>query len=107
MEKWTGSAFTSNVIVPRDSFKVTKGTPRSYDTTGDSGKLNKHFFCGDCGSSLYSELEIMSDKTGIKAGTLDGGEAHLRNKVDVEFYVKDRVHYLNALDNVRQEPRLG
>ncbi|KAF4231752.1 hypothetical protein CNMCM6805_010341 [Aspergillus fumigatiaffinis] len=41
----------------------------------------------------------MSDKTGIKAGTLNGGEAHLRNKVDVEFYVKDRVHYLDALDN--------
>jgi hypothetical protein len=49
----------------------------------------------------------MSDKTGIKAGTLDGGEAHLRNKVDVEFYVKDRVHYLNALDKAKQEPRLG
>ncbi|KAF7114732.1 hypothetical protein CNMCM5793_009683 [Aspergillus hiratsukae] len=76
-------------------------------TTITSGKINKHFFCGDCGSSLYSELEIMSDKTGIKAGTLDGGEAHLRNKVDVEFYVKDRVHYLNALDNAKQEPRLG
>ncbi|GIC86205.1 transcription factor domain-containing protein [Aspergillus udagawae] len=107
IEKWTGSAFTSNVIVPRDSFKVTKGTPRSHDVTGESGKINKHFFCGDCGSSLYSELEMMSDKTGIKAGTLDGGEAHLRNKVDVEFYAKDRVHYLGALDNVRQEPRLG
>lgn len=46
----------------------------------------------------------MSDKTGIKAGTLDGGEAHLRNIVDVEFYVKDRVHYLNALGG---SPQLG
>ncbi|BAE58651.1 DUF636 domain protein [Aspergillus flavus] len=106
-QKWTGGPFTSNVIVPRDSFKVTKGEPSFYDVTGASGKNNRHFFCGKCGSSLFTELELMADKTVIKAGTLDGGEANLRNKVDVEFYTKDRVSYLCAVQGAKQETLLG
>ncbi|KAB8259524.1 Mss4-like protein [Aspergillus pseudonomiae] len=106
-QKWTGGAFTSNVIVPRDSFKVTKGEPSFYDITGASGKNNRHFFCGKCGSSLYTELDLMADKTVIKAGTLDGGEANLRNEVDVEFYTKDRASYLCAVQGAKQEPLLG
>ncbi|KAJ5557565.1 Glutathione-dependent formaldehyde-activating enzyme/centromere protein V [Penicillium frequentans] len=97
-QKWTGSAFTSNVVVPRDTFKVTKGA---------SGKNNRHFFCGTCGSNLFGELDIMGDKTVIKAGSLDNGEASLRNKVDIEFFVKDRVSYLAAVDVAKQEPRFG
>ncbi|KAB8222888.1 Mss4-like protein [Aspergillus novoparasiticus] len=106
-QKWTGGAFTSNVIVPRDSFRVTKGQPSFYDVTGASGKNNRHFFCGKCGSSLFTELELMADKTVIKAGTLDGGEANLRNKVDVEFYTKDRASYLCAVQGAKQETLLG
>lgn len=49
----------------------------------------------------------MVDKTVIKAGGLDNGEANLRNKVDVEFYVKDRISYLGAVDGAKQEPHFG
>lgn len=49
----------------------------------------------------------MPDKTVIKAGGLDGGEAALKNKVDVEFYVKDRVSYLAAAGGAKQEQRFG
>ncbi|KAF9884610.1 hypothetical protein FE257_001432 [Aspergillus nanangensis] len=106
-QKWTGGAFTSNAVVPRGSFKVTKGTPSSYDATGASGKINKHFFCPTCGSSLYTELEIMPDMTVVKAGTLDNGDASLGGKIDVEFYATHRPSYLPALEGVKQEPQLG
>ncbi|KAF7714222.1 Uncharacterized protein PECH_002231 [Penicillium ucsense] len=106
-QKWTGGAFTSNAVVPRSSFKVTKGTPSSYDAIGNSGKINKHFFCSKCGSSLYTELEVMPDNTIIKAGTLDGGAANLNGKVDVEFYVKDRPSYLGAVAGAKQEQAFG
>ncbi|GLI76911.1 hypothetical protein PoHVEF18_005189 [Penicillium ochrochloron] len=106
-QKWTGGAFTSNAVVPRNSFKVTKGTPTTYDVVGASGKINKHFFCPTCGSSLYTELEVMPDNTCIKAGTLDGGEANLRGKVDIEFYVKDRPSYLAAVEGAKQEQAFG
>lgn len=110
-QKWTGGPYTSNAVVPRKSFSVTSGrfrpklvrslpiltitgSPKSYDAIGDSGKVNKHWFCSTCGSSLYTELEVMPDMTCVKAGSLDGGEASLGNKIGVEFYTKDRVKYL-------------
>lgn len=45
--------------------------------------------------------------TCVKAGTLDGGEANLKGKVDVEFYVKDRPAYLAAVEGAKQEQFLG
>ncbi|CAG8898981.1 unnamed protein product [Penicillium egyptiacum] len=106
-QKWTGGAFTSNVVVPRTTFKLTKGTPNTYDIVGNSGKINKHFFCPTCGSGLYTELELNPDNVVVKAGTLDGGEANLKGKVDVEFYVKDRPTYLAAVEGAKQEPMFG
>lgn len=50
-QKWSGSAYTSNVVVPRKEFKVTKGSPKHYNVKGDSGKMNDHWFCG--GSSSF------------------------------------------------------
>lgn len=49
----------------------------------------------------------MPDNTCIKAGTLDGGEANLRGKIDIEFYVKDRPSYLAAVEGAKQEPAFG
>lgn len=85
-QRWGGAPGMANVVVPRETFKVTEGKsdlvtgiegcmsaneaksgePKTFDTVGGSGKINKHFFCGDCGSSLYCELEVMEDKTAIK-----------------------------------------
>ncbi|KAK8141119.1 hypothetical protein G3M48_000760 [Beauveria asiatica] len=106
-QKWSGSAYTANVVTPRDGFSVTKGTPKSYDITGDSGKINKHFFCGTCGSSLYTELEVMPTAVCVKAGALDGGKAALDNKIGVEFYTKDRVGYLHGLAGAKQVEAFG
>lgn len=108
----TSAPFTSHICGAFVSCSITglriaAGEPSFYDVTGASGKNNRHFFCGKCGSSLFTELELMADKTVIKAGTLDGGEANLRNKVDVEFYTKDRVSYLCAVQGAKQETLLG
>ncbi|KEF53268.1 uncharacterized protein A1O9_10716 [Exophiala aquamarina CBS 119918] len=111
-QKWTGGAFTSNAVVPRTSFKVTKGkvfmrSPSSWDGVGDSGKINKHFFCSNCGSSLYTELEVMPEMTCVKAGGLDQGKASLGDKIDVEFYTKHRPTYLKSIEGAKQEPAFG
>ncbi|UNI17004.1 hypothetical protein JDV02_003385 [Purpureocillium takamizusanense] len=106
-QKWTGGAFTSNAIIPRTAFKITKGTPKTWDVRGDTGKINKHFFCTECGSGLWTELELMPDKTCVKAGGLDAGASSLKKKIDVEFYVRDRVSYLAAAEGAKQEHLFG
>ncbi|KAJ5233529.1 uncharacterized protein N7469_005295 [Penicillium citrinum] len=101
-QKWTGGAFTSNAVVPRNSLKFTKGTCTSYDATGASGKINRHFFCPTCGSNIYTNLEIMPDMSCVKAGTLDDGGANLKGKIDVELYSKDRPSYLSPIEGAKQ-----
>jgi hypothetical protein len=99
-------------VVPNDAFKIVEGNApvvgalKSYDIIGDSGKNNRHWFCSTCGSSLYTQLEIMSSMTVIKAGGLDGGAANLKN-VGAEFYVKDRVGYSKELEGSKQQQMMG
>ncbi|EHK39550.1 uncharacterized protein TrAtP1_006964 [Trichoderma atroviride] len=104
-QKWTGSAYTSNAVVPEDSFQVKKGEPKWYDTIGESGGKNRHFFCSNCGSSLYGKLDIMPGDIVIKAGSLDNGATNLNNNVDVEFYCKDRVGFVAQQEEAKQLPR--
>ncbi|KAF5007087.1 hypothetical protein FDECE_6591 [Fusarium decemcellulare] len=106
-QKWTGGPCTSNAVVPEEAFSVTKGTPKHYDVTGASGKNNRHFFCADCGSSLYTRLDVMPGKIIIKAGGLDEGKATLDNKIAVEFYCRDRVPYIQAAEGAKQEHLFG
>ena len=91
----------------RTDFKVVAGQPQIWDAVGDSGKVNKHFFCSNCGSSLYTELEVMPDMTCVKAGGLDGGKANLGGKIGVEFYTKDRVSYSAPCEGAKQERVFG
>jgi hypothetical protein len=60
----------------------------------------------DCGSSLYTELEIMADWTCVKSGTID--DRSVRDiPVGVEFYVKDRMGYSAEVKDAKQVPNFG
>ncbi|OQV07814.1 hypothetical protein CLAIMM_12187 [Cladophialophora immunda] len=76
-------------------------TPKAFDIVGDSGKVNRHYFCGNCGSSLYCELEAMPDNTVIKAGSLDQPDV---KEMQAELYVKDRVSYMKPIEGAKQVP---
>ena len=53
--KNSGSAFSMNVAVPQDRLRIESGSPRRYeDHSGASGEAFYRFFCGDCGSHIYS-----------------------------------------------------
>jgi hypothetical protein len=105
-QKHAGSAYSTNVAVKDDQFKITSGSPKGYDAVGDSGKVNKHFFCPNCGSSVYNKLDVMEGMTVIKAGGLDGGKADL-SSIGVEFYTKDRVGFAKEVEGAKQEKMFG
>ncbi|KAF9636623.1 hypothetical protein BFW01_g7519 [Lasiodiplodia theobromae] len=104
-QKWTGAAFTSNIVVPRTKFRVLRGNPKAFDAIGASGKINKHFFCPRCGSNLYCELEIMEEMTVVKSGILDGGASN--HEISVEFYNRDRLGYTVPVSNAAQKPEFS
>jgi len=105
-QKWSGGAYTSNLVVPRKDIHITKGSPKNYNIKGDSGKMNNHWFCGNCGSSLYTELEVMPDATCIKAGSLDDKSVR-DSDMAVEFYTKDRMHFAAPVEGAEQKAVFG
>ncbi len=70
-QKASGAAGTVNAVLPSSAFKITQGTPKRYDATADSGRTLYRYFCGDCGSPLYSQRATTPETTVVRAGTLD------------------------------------
>jgi len=70
-QKASGAAGSVNAAVPGAAFKLTKGTPRRYAGVADSGRTLYRFFCGDCGSPIYSQRETAPETMMVRAGTLD------------------------------------
>ena len=70
-QRSTGSAFATFAVVPDTAFRPIEGEARGFRVTGDSGKGVTRFFCPDCGSPLWSEVEVMPGFRFVKAGALD------------------------------------
>jgi hypothetical protein len=69
-QRYTGSAFEAVAIYPAAAVDV-QGELRTYQDTGDSGKIVYRRFCPNCGSGILAEAEALPDLKIILAGTLD------------------------------------
>ena len=74
-QKSTGTGGSVNAMIKSDTVKITQGTPKRYTVTADSGRTLHRFFCGDCGSPLFSRRELTPENTGLRIGTLDAEHA--------------------------------
>lgn len=70
-QKASGAGGSVNAVLPSSAVKFTKGTPKRYDARADSGRTLYRFFCGDCGSPLYSQRETAPETMVLRIGTLD------------------------------------
>ena len=70
-QKASGSAFSTNVVVPRADIEFIGGEMAAYDDSTDSGNVLKRSFCPKCGSSLMSESSGRPGVAVLKVGTLD------------------------------------
>ena len=70
-QRQAGSAFSTLVGVPAAEFELT-GEPKLYvDGDTDSGNQVERYFCGNCGSPIYSALPSQAEMIFLKSGTLD------------------------------------
>jgi hypothetical protein len=70
-QRQAGSAFSTLAGVPLNELHIA-GEPKLYiDPDTDSGNTVKRFFCGDCGSPIYSAVQSSPDMVYLKTGTLD------------------------------------
>ncbi|KAL1746741.1 Mss4-like protein [Schizophyllum fasciatum] len=102
--KISGGAFSVNLGVPSDSLTVISGTPKTFACVGGSGKGVVNTFCGDCGSTLWREMELKPGVRVLKVGTLDDAGALGELRPGVELFTKRRAGWLSAMpDTVQNE----
>ena len=70
-QKASGAGGTVNAAIPSAAFKLVQGSPKRFTCVADSGRTLHRYFCGDCGSPLYSQRESTPENMVVSAGTLD------------------------------------
>lgn len=70
-QRQSGSAFGTSMLVPRDAFSFTQGTPRTWTRTSDSGRKVDCLFCPDCGTRLVHLPQHSPTMAIIRPGALD------------------------------------
>lgn len=66
----SGSVFRANIAAPAASFRLVKGTPRTYIKIAASGNRRVLAFCDVCGSSLYACAPENPPTYTLRIGTL-------------------------------------
>ena len=69
--KQSASAFGISVIVSRDGFRVTQGSPKLWSRPTDSGRILDCHFCSECGTRLFHGTRDRHDTLSLKGGSLD------------------------------------
>jgi hypothetical protein len=71
-QRQAGSAFSTLAGVPKNEFTLLSGEPKLYrDADTASGNSVERYFCGRCGSPIYSAIPAQPDTLYLKTGTLD------------------------------------
>lgn len=66
----SGSAFRANIPARASDFRITRGTPRTYLKTADSGARRTHAFCGNCGGPIYACAAENPQSYSLRVGAL-------------------------------------
>jgi len=69
-QRSSGGAFTPAIFVPADSVWI-QGPVKFFQSMADSGNTIDRGFCPNCGSQLFTKLQMMPNVLGLRAGTLD------------------------------------
>ncbi|MGH7781807.1 MAG: GFA family protein [Candidatus Binataceae bacterium] len=90
-QRITGSAFVINLWIEKRFVEADHAALKSYRLKGGSGQAHEVFFCGACGTYLWSEYGAPSDYLFVRAGTLDQPEAV---KPDVHIFTRGKLPWV-------------
>lgn len=89
----TSSPMTTWISVPRQAFRLTRGSPRTFQSSPGV----RRGFCGDCGSPLTYENERLPDEVHLYAAALaDPSEVTPQRHV----FVAEQLPWFEVLDDL-------
>lgn len=69
-QRSSGTGMASVLMFPKEGFR-DQGKAKYYEGKADSGRWIKRGFCPECGSPVYTQLEMAPDAIIVKAASLD------------------------------------
>lgn len=70
-QKGSGTGGSVNAPLAASAFKLTQGSLKRHTGKADSGRTLHRYFCGDCGSPIYSHRNPNPGFVVVRAGSLD------------------------------------
>lgn len=70
-QRASGGPFSSYVIVPKEAFKLTKGSPRFHDSPSEAGGQTHRGFCPDCGAPIVVNADAAPQFAAVRTASLD------------------------------------
>ncbi len=98
--KASGSSFATNMAVATAEFVILDGEQSIACFQSSPGK--KRYFCGICGSPLYSQHQVNEETVYVRIGTLDDDPGI---RPSIHIHVASRAPWIEILDGLptRQE----
>lgn len=106
--KITGSAYSTNLLIPWSNFSVT-GPLKTVPWTQEMGFAFESFLCPDCGSLIYKKTTTypaFKETAIVAAGLLDGDGVFEDLDMDMEIFTEHRANWLRQMDGWVQVDKL-
>jgi hypothetical protein len=88
-----------NLWIEEQYVETSGAKPKSYLTAGGSGKEHQAFFCGKCGTYVWSRYAIApGDPLFVRAGTLDNPKAVTP---DIHLFTRTKLPWLTLPEGVQ------
>src|SRR5437899_1198745 len=97
-QRITGSAFVINIWIEKKFVEPGPVAPQSFRLSGGSGRPHDVFFCGACGTYVWSYYHPAGNSLFVRAGTLDDPQAV---KPDVHIFTRSKVPWLELPADAR------
>jgi len=69
-QSFSGSPYRASVSATVEDFRLTRGVPKIYVKTADSGAKRAQAFCGDCGAPIYAAAAENPTLLNLRLGAL-------------------------------------
>ncbi|MBN9429042.1 MAG: GFA family protein [Burkholderiales bacterium] len=97
-QRQSGSVFRTNIPAAAETFRITKGVPRTYLKIADSGNRRIHAFCENCGGPIYACAAENPKSYSLRVGALNQG--HELGAPSRQIWTRRRVAWLPPLQDV-------
>jgi hypothetical protein len=98
-QRVTGSAFVLNLWIEAKHVELRGAQPESHLVNGGSGNPHELYFCGTCGTYVWSDYRIVPGKClFVRAGTLDDPSAVVP---DAHIFTRSKLPWVRLPEGAR------